>query len=72
LAQRKLEDIWEEHPKRLRSNLESPEKKSPRKSIFADIIDLSHLDDEDNEDVFVIVKIPRKDSVEKKKRFYFF
>ena len=51
LAQRKLEDIWEEHPKRLRSNLESPEKKSPRKSIFADIIDLSHLDDEDNEDV---------------------
>jgi cell division protein FtsB len=26
----------------------------------------------DNEDVFVIVKIPRKDSVEKKKRFYFF
>jgi len=52
LAQRKLEDIWEEHPKRLRSNLESPEKKSPRKSIFADIIDLSHLDDEDNEDVF--------------------
>jgi len=31
-----------------------------------------YLMKKDNEDVFVIVKIPRKDSVEKKKRFYFF
>jgi cell division protein FtsB len=31
-----------------------------------------YLMKKDNEDVFVIVKIPRKDSLEKKKRFYFF
>ena len=46
-TQRKLEDIWErETPKRLRSNLEESPDRKTRKSVFADIIDLTHLDDD--------------------------
>ena len=46
-TERKLEDIWEaETPKRLRSNLEESPDRKTRKSVFADIIDLTFLDDD--------------------------